>query len=869
MKKIFLTGDTSQDWLLFSESYQPPKGNTGMPKNWENNREAQMYQLPGGVLLLNSFLKKLVPETKIILDSYLESGKTISGDVIQTIAEISNISKKPDLIHVKKFLGYHVIPAETNQRITQPGNFPDDVDLIIIDDAGNDIRHFNKQWIKKLDKIKTNFQIIYKTNWPLADNELLNELTRKYSSRIIAIVNADDFREHGLTISRQLSWDKTVDDFLNEFPSSPHFKTLRKCHSLIVRFGLEAVVCVNKKNVKGKNPGSDYRLFYFPLRYEGQIKEELKADMQGMTASFVAAFTKHFLNPYPINDKEEKSASNKFIQSIEDVIASSILPGMYAAINCQQYGYRKSTKNRIDYPVDDIFKESRQDEKIMVVDVSDFLKQPTASAPRSLLDLAALNSKVLIRSVAFDYTINGKSGFLDAVPAGKFNFLTTYDREEVEDNRSFKKIVSEYLKRKNENKPLSYAVFGPPGSGKSFTIKQIINSIGGNIELLERNISQFESYNDLVKTFQASRDITLKGNPPLIFFDEFDADLDGKKLGWLKYFLAPMQDGVFKEGEAIHPLGQGIFVFAGGTSDSLEQFIKPMKEKDENNKESDGAKKFKDAKGPDFISRLKGFINIKGINRRDDKDELFLLRRAMVLRTHLLKIPGIKNQEDKIYIDNDLLGALLEIPEFEHGARSLEAIISMSDLQEARSFKKANLPSGDLLNLHVNNNEFENLMKENHFPVEAIEVIAKQIHQSWLDIERKKGSVKPTMKDWNDLDELSKDSNRLQAMDMMRKLDTFHYKIVSSEKAKGIQQFTESEIEKMAEMEHARWMNEKISKGLTYGKPRNEELKIHDCLLPWEDLDEKTKQLDRNAVKIIPGLMKSVGFAVVKENLKK
>ncbi len=30
---------------------------------------------------------------------------------------------------------------------------------------------------------------------------------------------------------------------------------------------------------------------------------------------------------------------------------------------------------------------------------------------------------------------------------------------------------------------------------------------------------------------------------PLVFWDEFDTSLDGRPLGWLRYFLAPMQDG--------------------------------------------------------------------------------------------------------------------------------------------------------------------------------------------------------------------------------------------------------------------------------------------------------------------------------------
>ena len=44
------------------------------------------------------------------------------------------------------------------------------------------------------------------------------------------------------------------------------------------------------------------------------------------------------------------------------------------------------------------------------------------------------------------------------------------------------------------------------------------------------------------------------------------------KLGWLKYFLAPMQDGVFRVGDSIHPIGKAIFVFAGGTSSTYNQF---------------------------------------------------------------------------------------------------------------------------------------------------------------------------------------------------------------------------------------------------------------------------------------------------------
>jgi hypothetical protein len=67
------------------------------------------------------------------------------------------------------------------------------------------------------------------------------------------------------------------------------------------------------------------------------------------------------------------------------------------------------------------------------------------------------------------------------------------------------------------------------------------------------------------------RDVGLSGALPLVFWDEFDTALEGKKLGWLRYFLAPMQDGRFQDGQLVHPIGRSIFVFAGGTSTTMEK----------------------------------------------------------------------------------------------------------------------------------------------------------------------------------------------------------------------------------------------------------------------------------------------------------
>ena len=261
-------------------------------------------------------------------------------------------------------------------------------------------------------------------------------------------------------------------------------------------------------------------------------------------------------------------------------------------------------------------------------------------------------------------------------------------------------------------------MFGAPGSGKSFGVTQIAKSVlPGKAETLEFNVSQFTSLADLGAAFQKARDTILCGKLPLVFFDEFDSDRDGTPLGWVKSFLMPMQDGKFKDESGEHPLGKCILVFAGGTSTSYEEFIEPlgaetlmhdMLQAVRNNEaekivEHRIYEEFKKAKGPDFASRLRGTINVLGPNPQNESDKNYILRRALLLRS--LCGQKLDFEKNPTPISPNIVRAMLHVPKYKHGTRSMEAILDMSRI-ENNAWEPASLPSYSQLSLHVDAEAF-------------------------------------------------------------------------------------------------------------------------------------------------------------------
>lgn len=72
-------------------------------------------------------------------------------------------------------------------------------------------------------------------------------------------------------------------------------------------------------------------------------------------------------------------------------------------------------------------------------------------------------------------------------------------------------------------------------------------------------------------------------------------------------------------------------------------------------------------------------------------------------------------------------------------------------------------------------------------------------------------------------------------------------------------------IEQMAKNVHEVWAQSRIAQGWTYGEERNDALKHHPCLVPYEDLPEIEKAYDRDTALGTLKLISKLGFTITKE----
>ena len=69
-------------------------------------------------------------------------------------------------------------------------------------------------------------------------------------------------------------------------------------------------------------------------------------------------------------------------------------------------------------------------------------------------------------------------------------------------------------------------------------------------------------------------------------------------------------------------------------------------------------------------------------------------------------------------------------------------------------------------------------------------------------------------------------------------------------------------VEQISKNVHEVWAETRISQGWKYGEQRNDELKTHPCLVPYEELPEEEKKYDRDTSIGTLKLIIKLGFKI-------
>jgi hypothetical protein len=611
--------------------------------------------------------------------------------------------------------------------------------------------------------------------------------------RTVVCLDADDLRASGLTIGRSLSWEKSLHDLVNVIRGEKLLPDRLPQHVVVV-FGYDAAVYLELAN-NSKRDIERGCMIFSRNGSEGEFSARFEGRMPGAQSLFVSVFSgllyewlrtygaaepndipfKYFLGygliakqrmleagfippegDHLLEAKEDVQDKAKIwlipnvwyqdgVLAVPDHVKDWLgeVPATSLASDPQHYTFANPI-GRIPKPKAKMEEADRDLATRQLASFefdSDFLSKPSgdeAGSNKGIFDYLALHLKA---KDFIDYVRDEKCS--KSVPICTIGKLKTVSNEEIEDLRTIRRLIRVYLENDRAGEtPIGICVFGPPGSGKSFAVNSVIETLPEPSKsqtqdaFIECNLSGLEKSDDIAHVFQLARDRRLRGKVPILFFDEFDCSVDSERYYWLKHFLAPLQDGEFTADHVRRPIGKAIFVFAGGVNKTFNTFRDDLlREPDAKNGEK------APMKGRDFLSRLQGHINIGSLEpsepadewKRDDKtdereriDKIvrrfesdafkpYAMRRAILLRGLLEKrVPSIfmiKDGKKVANIDRDVVAAFLSVPTYEHGVRSMEAIIRMSALENRPQFSAYSLPPMAQLAMHVDAVDFDAMLK--------------------------------------------------------------------------------------------------------------------------------------------------------------
>ncbi|MFN2113108.1 MAG: RyR domain-containing protein, partial [Anaerolineales bacterium] len=144
-----------------------------------------------------------------------------------------------------------------------------------------------------------------------------------------------------------------------------------------------------------------------------------------------------------------------------------------------------------------------------------------------------------------------------------------------------------------------------------------------------------------------------------------------------------------------------------------------------------------------------------------------------------------------------------------------------------------------------------------------LEELAAAIHDLYNQKQQERHPGEPlAYPHFSDLPDSLKYSNLRQAQGIAKKVQRMGWEILpKGSPGEVVTEMPDDIVEALAVLEHEEWMRERLEFGWTFAEDKNTNNKTSPYLVPYDELSEEIKELDRDTIRNIPVLLDRIGLA--------
>lgn len=838
---FLVAGDVSCDYLIYSMSPYPSLQES---RHSQESETTQLAVRLGGSSLVAQLLTAGASQWGFeVKEPYIDRSKSCLRHTASSIIDLHwNYSKQAQPVfqvtgqrHVDKARVWH------SPRIDRLS--PDTPSTVVITGSSDSFEDVEPA-LDFLRRAQPTYIVHHMTRplatgrlWDLIRNGPLTSNKIPVPENLVVIIDADDLRAEGITLSESLSWEATAEDFVRNLGSNGRLDTLATCPNLVVRFGCQGAI-----HHQGR-AAFDPVLYFNPRETEvGTTHHSARKCAIGSTPAFIAGFSMGFADCGP-------PSSDRGIRT-----------GLAVAQRFADMGFVPDPQTHApEYPAAEVMDGLTDDGRFASVSIPS--ARISSGDGWSIFDAITGDPAEIARQIV----VQGEEQTLAQCPITKYGALSSIDRTEQENLGAVSAIVQERIASRTPQ-PTCIGVFGPSGSGKRFMASNLVKHFGADtsFEHLTVDCRTVEAQG-FVDMCHAIRDNTVQGTHTAVSFTGFEVLLASDS-PLMNDIIKVMRDGTFSDRGQTRHTGPAVLFFLVEQNPPVTDAVP-----------TPSRTTFAEAPVVDdskIMDSLHGIVRTTGPNQSDEDDRLFPVRRAIIIRRLLNQHYPHLNTNGKINIDEAVLHALLLVPRYKHGNRSLSKIISTSRLSGRSKFDVSALPPEEQIQLHVHGKTFMSHLRDPKLPPALRETLAMGMYEVYktqryamaTPSERENLATDPSICDWEDLAGELKESTRAQADDIPRKLRAIDCFMLNEERSAPlvrVRAFDARDLLMLSEMEHERFNAERLQRQWRMG-PRAPRQRTTPFLVPWRDLEQKWKDVDTVMVECVPRILEGAGWRIYK-----